>query len=173
MFPSKVQADAPAIMPVFSSEPAGSKCKVSRKLNDRGIDRQEPHRQALKCPKEGYSAGASKRVRRRLPDRHFILSSRGLREPSEAVRAVQGRVARTVAPLPAPDPLGHPGVADWQEPGLRSEGCPGRVQAGPSPERCSGWCPQLNPDWRGSRGDRRTSHSLVSLMPCPSVPSQA
>ncbi len=71
MFPSKVQAGPPASMPVFSSESAGSKYQVSRKLNDRGIDRQEPHRQALKCPKEGYVAGASKRVRRRPPDRHF------------------------------------------------------------------------------------------------------
>lgn len=156
-------------MPVFSSEPAGSKYKVSRKLNDRGIDRQEPHRQALKCPKEGYVASASKRVRRRPPDCHFVPGSRDLREPSEAARVARGRVAHSVAPLPAPDPFRNPGVPAWQELEFRSGDCPGRVPAGSWPERC----PRLSSDRRWVRRDRRTSHFPVSLMPCPFMAAPA
>lgn len=142
-------------MPVFSRESTGSKCQVSRKLNDRGIDRQEPHRQALKCPKEGYVAGASKRVRRRPPDRHFRPGPGTLREPSEGARAAQGRVAHSAARLPGQRPFRCPDAFSWQEHGLqlcRPDGVLAGSQRG-------------SPRGRG-QGDRRTSHSLVSLMPC-------
>jgi hypothetical protein len=150
-------------MPVFSSESTGSKCQVSRKLNDRGIDRQEPHRQALKCPKEGYVAGASKRVRRRPPDRHFQrgprdpqFGPRTLREPSEGAQAAQGRVEHSAARLPGPRPCRCPGAFASQERAFHPCRRPDGVLAGSQ---------RGSPLGRGRRG-RRTSHSLVSLMPC-------
>ena len=146
MFPSKVQSAAPASVPVFSNESTGSKCQVSRKLNDRGIDRQQPHGQALKCPKEGHVASASKRVRRRPPDRHFQPGPRspqlgprgpqlGPRDPQGAVRrrASRSRSRRTLcsaasraAALPVSGCVCLAG--EWIPPALASGRCPCRGQ---------------------------------------------